>query len=111
MAAGRPPYQPTSETRAQVMALVSFGIPQEDICKMLGISVPTLISHYEKEMATGLADANSKVAGVLFKKAYIDEDLTAVIFWLKTRAKWREKDPEDNTKAMSIIEQLIQAKK
>jgi len=105
---GIPPHIPTSETRAEVSALVAYGIKQEQIAKRLRISVDTLAKHYGHELEMGLANAINEVANVLFSKAVDDRDLGAVIFFLKTRGRWREKDPEENKQAMSIIESLLE---
>ena len=66
-----------------------------------------LKKHYQKELDTGLNKAIEKVAGVLFKKAFVEEDLSAVIFFLKTRARWSDKGPEELSKTLSIIEQAL----
>lgn len=89
---GRPPYKPTDETRKQVEALVGYGITEEQICQMIGISRPTLIKYYREEIDTGTAKANAKVAQSLYQKATGDgaSAVTAAIFWLKTRAGWKE---------------------
>ncbi len=82
-------HVPNEKTRGQVKALSGFGIKAEDIAKYIGISVPTLYKHYKEEITTGVIGANAKVAETLYNKA-INGDTTAAIFWLKTRAKWRE---------------------
>lgn len=87
-------HYPTSETRAEVAALVSFGITQDKIALHLEISIDTLDRHYRKELDTAVTNANAKVASRLFAKATDGDDLTAMIFWLKTRARWRERDDE-----------------
>lgn len=108
---GAPAHEPTIETRAKVSALVAFGIKQESIARMIGISDETLRKYYDHEINTGLEYAIDQVANALFDKAVNQNDLAAQTFFLKTRGRWREKDPEDNKQALSIIEQLIQSKK
>lgn len=107
---GTPAHEPTVETRAQVAALVAFGIPQIHIARQVGISDETLRKYYQNELDCGLHDANSQVANVLFEKAVIQKDLSAVIFWLKTRARWSDKAPEADSKVMSVIEQILALK-
>lgn len=104
---GTPPHVPTAQTRKLVMRLVSYGIPQDYICEHVGCNTDTLLKHYKKELESGLHHANAKVAGKLFKKAVIDEDLSAIIFWLKTRGKWRTEDSKDDKKMSSLVEALI----
>lgn len=108
---GTPAHEPTKAIRDKVESLVAFGITQEQIARHLGISVDTLKKYYDDELANGLTNAINEVANVLYSKAVDDRDLAACTFFLKTRGRWREKDPEDNKQALSIIEQLIQAKK
>lgn len=101
------PHKPTDKTRAEVAALTSFGNTQEEIATYIGISVDTLDRHYRDELDNSVVRANAKVAGKLFKKCVEQEDLTAIMFWLKTRARWREKDPEDTKKFNSLVEKLV----
>jgi hypothetical protein len=44
----------------------AFGIPQEDIARLIGITAPTLREHYREELDLGLLKANAKVAQNLF---------------------------------------------
>jgi len=101
------PHQPTDKSRAEVSALVSFGITQEDIARYIGISVDTLAKYYRHELDTALIRANAMVANKLFRKATEGDDLTAMMFWLKTRARWREKDASDDRNLTSLAEKLI----
>lgn len=98
-------HVPTSESRAEVSALVAFGIPQINIAKRLGISDETLRKYYEYEIENGTHDAVATVANILYQKCVEDRDLTAIIFFLKTRGKWREKD-KDEDKVKSEAEQF-----
>lgn len=88
----RPAHKPTEATRKQVEAMTGYGVPQEAIAEVLGVSVPTLVKHYRSEVDTGVAKANAKVAESLFRKALSDGQgsVAAAIFWMKTRAGWRE---------------------
>ncbi len=92
---GRPPHQPTPQTRALVETFAAFGIPQDDICRVVGITPPTLREHYRDELDLGLVKANAKVAQNLFTIACkpTREGLTAAMFWLKVRAGWSEYSP------------------
>ena len=91
----RPQFQPTDEDRALVEQLAAFGIPVESMTLFVkdkagkSISEKTLRKHFAKELDLGELKANVKVAQTLFKKA-ISGDTTSMIFWLKTRARWKE---------------------
>lgn len=89
---GRPSHKPTDATRKQVETLAGFGITEDDIAMSLEISKPTLIKHYRRELDMGHIKANSAVAQSLYKKATGEgaSAVTAAIFWLKTRAGWKE---------------------
>lgn len=87
------PHQPDDQKRAQVRALAGFGIIQVDIANYLGIATNTLVKHYKKELEVGPVSANMKVASRLYDIAINGNDREAKIacmFWLKTRAGWKE---------------------
>ena len=72
--------------------MAGYGIPETDIARVLGIDPKTLRKHYREELDIGHVKANAKVAESLFRKATGDDrqSVTAAIFWLKTRAGWKE---------------------
>ena len=82
-------HEPTEETRSKVENLAAAGVRHEDIALYLGITRPTLDKHYSKELKIGNIKANAAVAQTLYRQA-MDGNTTAAIFWLKTRAGWRE---------------------
>ena len=82
-------HEPTEETRARVESLAAAGIKREDIALYLGITRPTLDKYYSEELDIGTIKANAAVARTLYQQA-IEGNTTAMIFWLKTRAGWRE---------------------
>lgn len=83
------PHKPTEADRRTVEAMSSYGIPHEDIGKVIGIDDKTLRKYYRHELDTASAKANAQVAQRLYKKC-LDGDTSSMIFWLKTRAKWSE---------------------
>lgn len=86
---GRPAHLPTSDTRNKVFMLSSVGTRHEDIATVLSISADTLTKYYKEELDKGRIEANASVAETLFKQAK-EGNTTAMIFWLKSRAKWKE---------------------
>lgn len=90
MKRGRKRYNPTDEERKQVEAYVGLGVLQNDIALMFGIDNKTLRKYYEKELSVGKIKANTKVAGCLFRKATVENDLTAMIWWTKAQMGWHE---------------------
>jgi hypothetical protein len=88
----RPSHQPDPACRRQVEAMAGYGVPEADIARVVGIDPKTLRKHYRDELDGGHVKANAKVAENLFRKATGEgrEAVTAAIFWLKTRAGWKE---------------------
>jgi hypothetical protein len=95
----RPSHKPDDVHRRQVEALAGFGIPEADIAGLIGIDAKTLRKHYRHELDFGHTKANAKVAENLFRKATGDgrESVTAAIFWLKARARWKEISINEHT--------------
>ena len=86
-------WQPTDEQRATVKAMTAYGIRQEAICAVLGVSHPTLEKHCRNELDTGLAQANATVAASLFRmatKGPYSVRFHAARYWLACRAGWIE---------------------
>src|SRR4051794_30009111 len=69
--------------------MAAYGIPEPDIARVMHIDPKTLRKHYRDELDLGESKANAQVAGFLFNAAK-NGNVTAQIFWLKTRARWRE---------------------
>jgi hypothetical protein len=90
---GRRAHKPDPAQRRQVEAMAAYGIPEIDIAAVLGLDPKTLRKHYREELDLGETKANAQVAGFLFNSARTG-NVTAQIFWLKTRARWRETPTE-----------------
>ena len=91
---GRKPHEPTKSCRQLVELHSTIGTPQYIIADILGINKTTLLKYYRKELDLACHKANAQVGGALFKKA-VSGDTAAMIFWMKTRAKWRENDNQE----------------
>lgn len=89
---GRRAHKPDAFSRRQVEAMAAFGVPEQNIARVVGIDAKTLRKHYRDELDTGQTKASAKVAENLYRKATGDgrEAVIAAIFWLKTRAGWKE---------------------
>ena len=92
----KPPHEPTDATRQTVQLHATVGTPQEDIARVLGIDSKTLRKYYRDELDLASAKANASVGGALFNKAK-GGDTAAMIFWMKTRAQWKELNGLDVT--------------
>ena len=80
-------FRPTDEQRRTVKALSGYGVPQEGIA----IDVKTLRGYFQDELDRGSVEATAKVAQTLFHLATVEKNVASVIFWMKARAGWREK--------------------
>lgn len=77
---------------SRVEALAGYGLPAADIACVLAVDEEHLHAHYGHQLQSGAIKANARVAESLYRKALGDgrEGVTAAIFWLKTRARWKE---------------------
>jgi hypothetical protein len=97
-AGGRPKTKLTDEQIKQVEQLAPL-LNQEQLCDFLGIPSRTfreILNRDEQVSAAykkGAAQAIGTVAQALIRQA-TDGNVTAQIFFLKTRAGWREQAPE-----------------
>jgi hypothetical protein len=82
--------------REKVGYLAGLGVPQDDIAKIVGCAPKTLRKRFRHELDRGIAEANATMAGYLFAAGKAG-NVTAMIFWLKSRAKWRERGAEPTT--------------
>jgi AcrR family transcriptional regulator len=89
-----PAYKPSEGDRRTVMMLVVCGIARDRIAGHLGISRPALHRHFADELDNGNDIANAAVAGSLYQNA-MDGTVSAQIFWMKTIARWGDKDVGD----------------
>jgi hypothetical protein len=69
------------------------------IAGLIGIDPKTLRKHYRQGLDHCHTKANARVAENLFRKATGDgrESVTAAIFWLKARARWKETTLNEHT--------------
>jgi hypothetical protein len=88
----RPKLNPTEDQRRLVKSLAAFGTRHEKTARMVNIRSPkTLRKHFRGELDRGAAEANANVARTLYQMATSGEQPAATLFWLKTRAGWRER--------------------
>ena len=84
----------TDQNKEIVRKYASLGASHAEIAKKLNISDDTLYKYYSVVLDDARTEANSVIAGALFQKA-VSGDTIAMIFWLKTRARWKEFKEED----------------
>lgn len=113
-------HKPTDKTRAEVSALYSFGIPQDEIAKYIGIDPKTLRKHYRQELDTSVTKANAAVGRFLYRNASgasLKEGanhadcVRAAMFWAKTRMGWKETQEIDHKSTDGSMSPSIDASK
>ena len=82
----------TEKDREAAQTMYAFGVPAEQIARILHISHDTLMRRLGKEMEDYKVKANARVASTLYQMAISGTQPAATFFWLKTRAGWRETD-------------------
>src|ERR1700738_313978 len=96
--------------RERVRYLAGVGVRQDDIARIIGCAPKTLRKRLRDELDRGVAEANATISGSLFAAAKTG-NITAIIFWLKTRAHWSERtapdEPVPSTDAESNSEVVL----
>jgi hypothetical protein len=92
----KPPHAPTDATRQTVQLHTMVGTTQADTARVLNIDEKTLRKYYRDELDLAKAKANATIGGALFNQAK-SGDTSAMIFWMKTQAGWRERKDLNHT--------------
>lgn len=96
---GKPAHVPTKANRQLVKMMMANGAIIGNVAAILDITEPTLRKYYAHEITYGFDDANAKVACALYENATVKKNVTAQIFWLKSRAGWKETNVTEHTGA------------
>lgn len=105
---GPKPWEPSSELRSVVKRAAFLGIPHEQICKLAGVSKPTMYKAFREELDAGLLDANQAIAASCFslmKKG----NVAMTIFLAKTRLGLSEKHGVEHTGSVALDVKAIKA--
>ena len=86
----------TPEQLEMIETMAGYGVPQKDIAATIGIDPKTMRRHYSDRLAAGMTKANQRVAESLFEQA-TRGNVTAAIFWAKTRMGWKETNVTEHT--------------
>jgi len=87
----RRPFVVDAALREKVRHLAGLGVAQDDIARIIQCSPKTLRKRCRDDLDRGVAEANAIVSGSLFAAAQ-GGNIAAQIFWLKSRARWRERE-------------------
>ena len=104
----KPLHQPTEKTRAEIIALRSYGVPIKEGAAYIGIDDKTLYKYYREELENSAIKANANVGKFLYQAASgqalttgatYSDCVRAAMFWAKTRMGWKETNVQEHTGA------------
>jgi len=84
-------YKPTDDDYSKVEEMVTIGLDQHTIAKVMGISNATLTKYFMHNLLVGKDKRTARVAGVAYEMAVSGENPSMTTFWLKTQAGWSPK--------------------
>ena len=84
-------YKPTDDVYSKVEEMVTIGLDQHTISKVMGISNATLTKYFAHNLLVGKEKRTARVAGVAYEMAVSGESPSMTTFWLKTQAGWSPK--------------------
>ena len=94
---GRPRFEVTPEVLEKTESLMAKGLTVEQCAGMLGISTSTFYlyqadnSEFSETIKRGQARGIDAVTNALFENATVDRNVPSIIFFLKNRAGWVDK--------------------
>jgi len=94
---GRPKFEINEEVLKRTEQLMAQGLTREQCARALGISVATFYNYQAQNLEfleaikRGESLGIEEVTNALFHNATVDRDNTAIIFFLKNRAGWVDK--------------------
>ena len=100
----KPLHQPTEKTRAEIIALRSYGVPIKEVAAYIGIDDKTLYKYYREELENSAIKANANVGKFLYQAASgqalttgatHSDCVRAAMFWAKTRMGWKETNVQE----------------
>ena len=92
----RPEKRLTEQQLDEVEKLSGLGLTNEQIASFMKISQPTLRKWAGERLEVGKAKALASVSSSLFS-AIKKGNITAMIFYLKTQAGWKETERHEHT--------------
>ena len=84
-------YKPTDDDYSKVEEMVTIGLDQHTIAKIMGISNATLTKYFAHNLLVGKEKRTARVAGVAYEMAVSGQSPSMTTFWLKTQAGWSPK--------------------
>ena len=100
---GRPKFEITEAIIKKAEDYAAKGLTAEQIAMVLGISETTFYerqaenAEFAEALKRGRGTGIANVTNALYEKATVDKDNTAMIFYLKNRAGWVDKQETTTT--------------
>jgi len=100
----KPLHQPSDKTRAEIVALRSYGVPIKEVASYIGIDDKTMYKYYREELENSAIKANANVGKFLYQAASgqalatgatHSDCVRAAMFWAKTRMGWKETNVQE----------------
>ena len=94
---GRPKFEITPEVLEKTEGLMAKGLTKEQCAGVLGIHTSTFMlyqaenSEFSEAIKRGQARGIDQVTNALFENATVDRNVPSIIFFLKNRAGWVDK--------------------
>jgi|GEM_PF-1095190 len=85
-----PPKTLAEKELAEIETLAGLGLRFEDIALVKGMCLDTLKKYADEYLQRGRAKAKAQVMQTAYKMATSGKTPAMTMFWLKTRAGWRE---------------------
>ena len=92
------------------MVMAGMGIKLKDICAVMQIDDQTLHKYYRYELETAEVEANVRVAQALYNNAVKHNNVTAQIWWTKSRMGWKDSTDLNLSAADLTIQHLVAAR-
>lgn len=81
-----------SDLIQKIQTMAACGMEADKIALVLDIPHGELLQKFGNYIQTAEAEANAEVARSLYKSAVSGKSPQAAIFWLKSRAGWKDQD-------------------
>lgn len=95
MKMGRPKIEISEKDKIEIIRLAKVGMPISDIAAIKGISKNSLKRKLKDEMKAARKTAISNVCTMAYTMAVSGKFPSMTMFYLKTQARWREKERVD----------------
>jgi hypothetical protein len=82
-------YRPSKMSGFMILKMSGFGLTNDQISQIIGVSEKTLRNHFSEELRQGRDEVDYMIIDTLFREA-MSGNTAALIFWAKTRCRWSE---------------------